>query len=80
MTDRRKELLNSIGFIWNLQDAAWEEKLNKHVKYKDGILGGWANNQQKNLGKKHRMTQKSNTEKINQRIKKLNMLVTSPSY
>jgi hypothetical protein len=34
LTDRRMKLLNSIGFVWNAHDAAWEERFNELVKFK----------------------------------------------
>jgi len=84
LTKRREELLNKIGFVWNTLDAAWEEMFNQLVKYKAdhgdtivpstaGTLGKWVSNQRVRLGKKRKMPQ-NNSEKINQRIYKLNNL------
>ena len=84
MTPRRVALLNSIGFVWSAVDAAWEEMLNQLAKYKEdngdtnvdqrsGTLGSWVNNQRSRLGKKRTMRQ-NNSEKINQRINKLDNL------
>jgi hypothetical protein len=84
MTPRRVALLNSIGFVWSAVDAAWEEMLNQLAKYKAdngdtnvnqtaGTLGKWVSNQRSRLGKKRTMRQ-NNSEKINQRINKLDSL------
>ena len=84
MTPRREAMLNSIGFVWNEYDAAWEEMYNQLAKYKAehgvtrvprsaGTLGRWVNNQRLRLGKKRTMRQ-NNSEKINQRINKLDSL------
>ena len=84
MTPRREALLNSIGFVWSAQDAAWEEMFNQLAKYKAGCgdtnviqtagtLGKWVHNQRSRLGKKRTMPQ-NNSEKINQRINKLDSL------
>ena len=34
LSDHRMELLNSLGFIWNMQRANWDEKLKELVEYK----------------------------------------------
>ena len=76
--------MNSISFVWSAVDAAWEEMFNQLAKYKAdlgdtnvpqsaGTLGSWVNNQRMRLGKKRTMRQ-NNSEKINQRINKLDNL------
>ena len=72
-------MLNSIGFVWNTYDAEWEEMFNQLVKYKADHghtkvpQGKWVKNQRDRLGKKRTMRQ-NNSEKINQRINKLDSL------
>ena len=84
LTDRREALLNSIGFVWSAHDAMWEEQFNKLVKFKAtnghtnvrhraGKLGHWVSYQKSQYGKKRVMPQK-NSEKVNQRINKLDSL------
>jgi hypothetical protein len=83
LTPRREALLNSIGFVWSVQDAEWEEMFNKLVKHKAkhgvayvpqsaGTLGLWVKNQRARLGNKRNMPQ--NNEKTNQRIQKLDSI------
>jgi len=85
LSDRREESLNSIGFVWSVYDAAWEEKFNELVEYKSkhghtnvpdraGKLGCWVSSQRTYLGKKRKMTKNSNIEKMNRRIDKLDKL------
>ena len=60
MTDEREARLNSIGFVWNADDAAWEAKYRLLVEYKnqhshvnvhrDSPLGEWVNNQRQRRG------------------------------
>ena len=45
-----------------------------NVPQKSGKLGKWVDNQRTGLGKKRKMTQKSNTVKTNQRINELDSL------
>ena len=81
LTTRREALLNSIGFVWSVQDAAWEEMFNQLVKHiakhghcssvrirslVAGTLGNWVKNQRTHLGKKRYMPQNNNSEKTNQ--------------
>ena len=84
LTPRREALLNSIGFVWSVQDAEWEEMFNKLVKHKAkhgvtnvprsaGTLGLWVKNQRARLGNKRNMPQ-NNSEKTNQRIQKLDSI------
>jgi hypothetical protein len=84
------KLLNSIGFVWNAHDAAWEERFNELVKFR-------ANNGHTNVPQPikkgprdtdqlgtwvrtqrntlgKKLSMPNNTEKENQRIEKLNNL------
>ena len=61
MTPERIEKLEAIGFVWDAQEAAWQEMYNRLVEYidrkgdadvpqrykKDPKLGTWVNNQRK---------------------------------
>ena len=77
-------MLKTIGFVWSAHDAMWEEQFNELVKFKAtnghtnvrqraGKLGHWVGNQRTKYGKKRVMPQK-NSEKVNQRINKLDSL------
>ena len=72
LTKKRKEQLNSIGFVWNARDACWTERYEQLVEYKNLYnstcvpiqskrypeLGSWVNAQRRNYNNTngHKMT------------------------